>query len=110
MEILRPHGENGENGVNSPMIEIRTELGRAALHWLNCRVRTFAGNEQFNHVEFQTDEGQLVAFQQDELMEILKQYHFPHLELPYVDGGTFNWMTERLSRDLDAELEGLEDE
>lgn len=108
MEVLRPHHEDGTEGIKSPVVEVPTALGRIALHWLNTRIRTFNGNEQFNHVEYYDDDGQLVGFQDQEVMDILHEHRFPTLDLPYVDTGTFNWLANGLSKSLDEELKGLE--
>lgn len=107
MEILSPHTEDGER-LTSPVVEIPTALGKIALHWLNCRIRTFQGNEQFNHIEYVDEDDQLVGFVDQEVMDILHEHNFPTLDMPYVDKGTFNWLFNGLSKSLDQELQEFE--
>lgn len=108
MEVLMPHSEDGENCFRSPIIEVPTEKEHLQMHWFNTRIRTFTGNEQFNHVEHRADDGTMIGFQEQELMDKLMEHDFPMLDLPYVDTGTFNWLARGLLENMDVELGEIE--
>lgn len=106
MEILPPQNPEGER-LTSPIVELQTSAGKIALHWLNCRIRTFNGNEQFNHIEYH-DEDQVVGFVDEDVMDTLHEHNFPTLDLPYVDKETFNWLYNGLTKSIDEELKDFQ--
>ena len=102
MESFVPH--NGE--YSSPKVFIYTELGNLALTYYNTRLRTFE-DPQFNHFEFFTEEGELKAVQNDEVMDELYELGFPVLSMPYIDKDSMDFIYRMGVKGLESELKEL---
>ena len=71
------------------------------LHWRNTKLRFFL-DQQFDHVEYDNNQGVLRAFQiESKIMENLKEFLYPSSYDPEVDAATSEWLIGWLTRDLE---------
>ena len=88
-------------------ISVPSPEGEMILHWFNTRLRTFK-DEQYNHIEYRDDEGQLKGIRPtQELMDVLFEHDFPYQYDPVVDDSTKEWLVQSEMRILQRELDEL---
>ncbi len=93
--------EGGHKIIETPVIHLHSSIGKIALTWLNCRMRTFQ-DPQFDHIEFHDSDGELRAFiPTEEVRDAMFENDYPSAFDPLVDEATYNWFIKSNTRDLD---------
>ena len=79
------------------------------MHWFNTTLRTFPNHPWANHIDYLTDEGEIVGVSvTPDVFEQFQENHYPEETWHIVDPATIKWIGYHAAKTLDQELEELQ--
>lgn len=91
----------------SPIVSINTSAGELVMHWFNTQIRLHK-DEQYNHVEYIDDEGQLKGvYMPPEVLDVLFENDFPYSFEPIPTDATVEWYIKSQAMRLEQELDEM---